>query len=586
MKVKTFSIKNNGQKYNIYFEYQNKSFIFSCTPKKRCMLSKNFSEEYNTILCKKTYQRVMHYLYINSKGDLMLTSNTQHIMNIKQRLIVFPFFSYFIILGKFPSVSKNFDEIFIDNISFGKIKRFPFFKKFGFIKLNVEKIIQHSSKFHSPLWMGNEDVKTRLKFIKSYSIPFCFFGIKYSDKYVLIRTQANSSNLFITVIPFSPLYSIFSSIKMSFAHLCSHFFKKTGVVLYEKLASQAEESGIYVFEKIMQRTDLKETAYFILDESAPAYLDLKKKYPSNILPRFSFKHFFEVFRCRLLMSSEFPPHVFTGRVFKNCLIRLLKSKEWVFLQHGIMFAKPIENPMGKGFYKKNLQYNMLKVVVSSDLESGEFLKAGYSVCDLIKCGLPKFDVSRQQAGADKILFMPTYRFWEEALVLHPKKIVETTYFKLYEKIIEEFKKRNLFDRLLLAAHRSLADALKDKLDISDDHFPQSINAALEQACIFITNFSSASYDAHYRGAYIIYYWEERAYLEKNYQAVAPINAQNCDGIPVYSIDALFKEIDRAVTNSYRMPLWCEENYKKINEFHDNNNADRLIDSLKEARIIY
>lgn len=135
---------------------------------------------------------------------------------------------------------------------------------------------------------------------------------------------------------------------------------------------------------------------------------------------------------------------------------------------------------------------------------------------------------------------------------------------------------------MIAAHPFLNDALREKLDISPEHFPMSINTALEEASIFITDFSSASYDAHYRGAYIIYYWEERKFLEDNYKTTAPINAENCDGIPVYSVEELFDAIASAEAQHYIMPAWCEDNYKKINEFHDNHNADRLIDYLKNS----
>ena len=67
----------------------------------------------------------------------------------------------------------------------------------------------------------------------------------------------------------------------------------------------------------------------------------------------------------------------------------------------------------------------------------------------------------------------------------------------------------------------------------------------------ITDYSSASYDAHYRGAYIIYWWAEKDYL-----------------------------IDK-----YQMDKKYENRYKKINEFHDGKNYKRLIEELQQLNII-
>jgi len=88
----------------------------------------------------------------------------------------------------------------------------------------------------------------------------------------------------------------------------------------------------------------------------------------------------------------------------------------VFLQHGIMFAKPVDNPMAFGFHKDKNLYNMYKSVISSELEAKEFHKMGYSDEDLILTGLAALDYAKLEENADKIAYMPTYRYWEESLI--------------------------------------------------------------------------------------------------------------------------------------------------------------------------
>ena len=103
--------------------------------------------------------------------------------------------------------------------------------------------------------------------------------------------------------------------------------------------------------------------------------------------------------------------------------------------------------------------------------------------------------------------------------------------------------------------------------------------------MFITDYSSASYDAHYRGAYIIYYWADKDYLIEQYKAIPPINETNCDGVPVYSPEELVKEVQNAIDKNYIMDVKYEENDRKINEFHDGKNGERLINELIKLKIL-
>src|SRR5699024_7191047 len=93
----------------------------------------------------------------------------------------------------------------------------------------------------------------------------------------------------------------------------------------------------------------------------------------------------------------------------------------------------------------------------------------------------------------------------------------------------------------------LQKVFSDKVNIEPD-----INKGLEESRIFISDFSSASYDAHYRGAYIIYYWEEQDYLIENYKAVPPIDETNSDGVPVYNVDKLIGEVEKTIIFKYKM----------------------------------
>ena len=79
--------------------------------------------------------------------------------------------------------------------------------------------------------------------------------------------------------------------------------------------------------------------------------------------------------------------------------------------------KPHDNPKQVDSIK-NMTNNIIKSVVSSDLEAHEFKIMGYNEFDMMKTGLPKLDKAYLNNDADKITYMPTWRPWEESEIIN------------------------------------------------------------------------------------------------------------------------------------------------------------------------
>lgn len=411
---------------------------------------------------------------------------------------------------------------------------------------------------------------------------------RMGEYYLLIRNCTNSANIRVTKVKYSEEFAWYNRCKIFIAKWLSRagkpFFKPL-VLLFEKETNKADESGFYIFEKLMEEKKLKREPYFVLDGSHPDFIKLKKKYGKNLVRKHSFRHYLYIFLSDYFISSELSKHCINSRCFISSLNKVIIKKPLVFLQHGIMFAKPVDNPAAAGFRKENKGVNFYKCVISSYLEATQFYKLGYNDEDLIKCGLPKFDKTRRYGDSEKILVMLTYRYWEEALVMDESKAKDTTYFKCYLRIVEAIDKMGKLDELLICSHPKFLEYLEKSMPRYRDHFCTNIDHALGECKIFITDYSSASYDAHYRGSYVIYYWEERDYLIENYKAIPPINEENCDGVAVYSCEELQREIKRAIERNYVMEDIYEEHYRAINEFHDGKNGERLVKALKEMTVV-
>ena len=411
-----------------------------------------------------------------------------------------------------------------------------------------------------------------IAFIKTAEFVFC------------ARTKARSGSLVISKIPFDEFYKWTTSIKLLVARVIASFYVSENVILmFEKNAAQAQESAFTVFKYLATSTNKR--VYYVLDSCSPEHTEIKKQFGMRILDKHSIRHFYYVIASKIFISSELSQHAANAMLYNTFLRDLVSKKPLIFLQHGIMFAKPVDNPAASGFQKNNDNANIVKFIASSDLEIEQIEKLGYNKTEIIKCGLPKFDHSYMQHDANKVVFMPTYRYWEMAKMLDKNSAITTSYVSLFAKVLKIFEENSMLDRLIITAHPSNMQVLREIFSNNEQVFETNISNALSQARIFITDFSSASYDAHMRGANIIYYWEEREYLIKKYKATPPINYGNCDGRCVYSVADLMCEVKWLMKNNYHEYDIYKDRYAKINEFNDRRNTERLVNILLEERII-
>ena len=410
-----------------------------------------------------------------------------------------------------------------------------------------------------------------------------------STNHAIIARKNAGKNLSLGNLSSLKIYSRWHKLKIliakKYAQLYRIFNKNKKInVYFEKEASKAVESGRYVFEKVLSQKHLKSKNVFILDKHSEQYHFMKSKYRNNIIDRFSFKNYLYVFLANHFISSELSNHVINTRIFNDSLNKKIKETPLYFLQHGILFMKPHDNPKTSGFHKKNMTNNIIKSVVSSDLEAHEFKIMGYNEFDMMKTGLPKLDKAYLNNDADKITYMPTWRPWEESEIINGN-IKKTTYYKSILDVIKAFEKENMLNRLQIAAHNKFSQYMKNNFDKYQNIFIEDPTDTLTNSIIYITDISSIILDAAYRGAYPIFYWKEFDYIIEKHGGTSPVNPENAPGDVVYSEQDLVNIVKYIIRNDYKIPSRIKENYKKLNEFNDNQNTQRVVDILIEDNII-
>ena len=363
------------------------------------------------------------------------------------------------------------------------------------------------------------------------------------------------------------------------------------VLLYEKKCQKYEESASVLYEKLIDMG--YDNVYFIVDKSIPAVQELPEKYKRNLIDKDSDKHLEYFFASNRFISTETIEHALQLRIANKYAQDKINTDTgdmmYVFLQHGPTYMVSLNMDLRNGFRKKT-DYRLHKTVVSSKLEAEHFIElGGMSMDDLYITGMAKFDRSIRNPGADRIVIMPTWRRWETNQARDDIK--QTNYYKMvrlmYESVPEELR-----DKVIILPHPLMAERFADiPADSEDSDFSSRIlitdryEPVLRDCEVLITDYSSISYDAYYRGAKVVFYWAEKDECMTHYGEGTKLmlNMDNVFG-PVAMTGA---EITSAVRETYgrEQDQTYLDRYRKIIEFHDGKNTERIVEHLIEDGVI-
>ncbi|MBQ6583217.1 MAG: CDP-glycerol glycerophosphotransferase family protein [Mogibacterium sp.] len=349
------------------------------------------------------------------------------------------------------------------------------------------------------------------------------------------------------------------------------------IVFFEKKCRRYEESASVLFEKCIDEGHTN--ARFVIDTKCPAYASIPEKYRPYVVDRNSYEHYLLFFGAGTYISSESFSHLMDTNTSSGYVrMRVLRADyRYAFLQHGVMYMYSLEGRIdfirGRGFPLHS------KVVVSSEREAAHFRDHGKFLDEnLIVSGLPKYDRAKRKPDASRIVIMPTWRGFEYNRIKDRPE--ETTYCKFLIRLAEAVPEE-LQDRVTVIPHPLVREFLTDVPGLSR-YIPKdfSYNAILEETEVLITDYSSIAYDAFYRGAKVLFCWEEKDYCLGQLGFSLMLTEDLAFGPVLWKTD----EVTEAIRNVYGKDQDPEDirRYREIVTFDDDRNTERCYESLKQS----
>ena len=373
------------------------------------------------------------------------------------------------------------------------------------------------------------------------------------------------------------------------------FFSKDTIFLFDSFYDQnAECIDSYSLFMFLKTKNIK-CKYLLWDqnvlfekiryENLDDIIVLNKNNPQL---HFFLKSFFTLLKTKIIITSFGGMH--------QILIDYFYSKKdilHVHIGHGKTFLK---TSVFLSDYLSPNKYN--KFVVASDMEREIFINHGWKGKNIIKVGLPRWDLlhEKQDRGKKKTIFiMFTWRKTFKTSTMKKLKqagftISSSEYVKKINSLISSERLGSIISKnnmeVFFALHHSLYKQVKEFPHISGINLvlPTSISSYVNTSDMLITDYSSIAFDFMFMNKPVIFYRLDDS--DKNLMSLDHFdfnNAKEKDKFlfnVVYDEDSVCEIIQKYINSNFII----EENFKQLsNNFftHKTNIREKLIQKINE-----
>ncbi|MGW7948394.1 CDP-glycerol glycerophosphotransferase family protein [Staphylococcus xylosus] len=276
--------------------------------------------------------------------------------------------------------------------------------------------------------------------------------------------------------------------------------------------SSAQDNGLAFFEYLLENYSDKYNVYYVVHKNSPDLENLKK-YKNNVVFYKTSENLRILYEADIICHTHTSYYILPFRV--NELERELSTKKRVFLQHGIIGVRNLQNMYGR---KTNERFTDLFVVSSKREKDIITSNYGFNSNEVILTGLPRFDSLIKEKKNNrlkvkkkkKVLIMPTWRPGLDNLT--DEEFKKTEYYKAFYSLINNgFIKNlanykniefNIFMHRNFQKYNHLFNSSFVKTLSDSDH---NIKDLLYDSSLLITDYSSVALDFAIMRRKVIYF---------------------------------------------------------------------------------
>ena len=361
-----------------------------------------------------------------------------------------------------------------------------------------------------------------------------------------------------------------------------YWYFRSSNLTYEKFSNYARDNSFYYFIYIQQNI-LKNKLYFVIKKDSPDYKKVIK-YKKHVVHFMSIKHLILILSSKYFVASEAKGHAYAWRHNQSISRFMLNRKPFVFLQHGVLGLKKVDNT----FFANNKLNHADLFVASSNFEKDIIVNyLGYNPQNVVTTGLARWDIKEKINKEKKIFIMPTWRVNLE--LSQEESFLKSNFYLEYRKLIFSDSLIKVLEDSGYIIHFMLHpkfvqfekyfDSSSSRIQVISQNDAEIINE-LRSSQLVITDYSSILWDAlYYNIPGILFQFDQEDYL--NLQGSYLDLKKELNELIIYSMDDLIDFIilfikDEGNNSKVDAILEKKDYYFK---YHDQKNAIRIQNAI-------
>ena len=364
------------------------------------------------------------------------------------------------------------------------------------------------------------------------------------------------------------------------------FWKPTWLI-HEKYSETAQDNAYYFFKHCFEEHKDKKV-YYVIKKGSEDERNLAP-YKDRVVYFMSIKHLFLILSSKVIVSSEAKGHGYAWRVARGPIRDYVNAKRYVFLQHGVLGLKKVENT-----FKVGSANSADLFVVSSDFEKQIVMDHfGYKAKNIIVTGLSRWDVVEDrsheptESGKQEVFLMPTWRNWLDEV--EEGEFILSDYYKAYNALLnsnelhETLKQNNLL--LNFYVHPKFMPYVSH---FTSDHEhvrviqfgEEKINDLLMRSSMLITDYSSVAWEMYYQKKPVLFFHFDLSKYSELQGSYMDLNKDLFGDVAYSSAELVGKFGEYANTNFAEKPEISSKRFDYFN-YIDNGNSSRIYSEIKK-----
>ena len=370
-----------------------------------------------------------------------------------------------------------------------------------------------------------------------------------------------------------------------FKHKKEQFDKRRIYLIYEKRCQKAQDNGYHLFRYIMDNNMeqyLGAEVYYVLEKQSVDRKKLKK-YSGNVVNFMSLKFMLLFLASNLLISPDSRAHAYSWQPVKSLIVPRLSKKNHVFLGHGVLAFKRLND----SFTARSMK-SVLCTVTSKQEADIVCNELGFSRDKIAITGYARFDVLKDTSGNSKdILIMPTHRSW--LFGVERKVFTNSEYYRRYMEIINSPDMIRLLEETgvhvyfyvhpSIMEHTDAFSSVSDRIEVVP-YGKYSLDDLMMKCKMLITDYSSIAWDMYYMDKPVIFYqYDEDKYME-TWGSYIDLS-KGMPGERAFDFNGILELTKQYIERGFEMKPEFEEVRKDMYAYIDDKNSYRICRELRK-----